>query len=104
MKKALILVGILAVVVSFGLAGCGCDSAKVQKDTAKSMISDAKAAGAASDAKLKSAESSMAAAEKAEKKMKCKDAKSGYEKAYTDAKDAWKSALSSKPAANCPCK
>jgi hypothetical protein len=106
MKKALILVGILAVVASLGIAGCSCGN--VEKDPAKSMISDAKAAGAANDsaaqAKLKSAESSMASADKAEKKFKCKDAKADYIKAYNDAKDAWKTTLTNKPAANCPCK
>ena len=105
MKKTLILVGILAVVASLGIAGC-CGKGTPRETAAKSMVSDAKAVGAANDsaaqAKLKSAESSMSAADKAAKKSKCKEANSDFEKAYNDAKDAWKTTLVNKAAAPCP--
>lgn len=99
--KKLLLVAIVAL-VAVGLA-MGC-APSAQKDAAKKMISDAKAAGAKNNAnakaRLDSAESSYAAAEKADKKMKYKDSKSAYEKAYREAKDAWKMAV--KKPGDCP--
>jgi CRISPR/Cas system CMR subunit Cmr6 (Cas7 group RAMP superfamily) len=92
--KKLLLVAIVAF-VAVGLA-MGC-APTAQKDAAKKMISDAKAAGAKNNAnakaRLDSAESSYAAGEKADKKMKYKDSKAAYEKAYREAKDAWKMAV-----------
>jgi len=102
MKKTLVLVGILMFAAVMA-AGCPCGTA--EKNVANKMISDAKAAGAVNDAsagaKLKSAESSFAAADKSAKKLKCKDAKAGYTKAYNEANDAWKTGLANKPAAPC---
>jgi hypothetical protein len=92
--KKLMLLTIFAVAVSLAVSAC---PPSVQKNAAKTMISDAKAAGAKNNAnakaRLDSAESTFATGEKSEKKLKYKDAKAKYEQAYREANDAWKMAL-----------
>lgn len=103
MKKLMLLL-IFAVAVSLAISGC---PPTTQKDAAKKMISDAKAAGAKNNpnakARLDSAENTFATGEKSEKKLKYKDSKAKYEQAYREANDAWKMALPRSENCNSSC-
>jgi len=104
MKKVLLVAIVALVAVAVALGGCAPAS---QKTAAKNMISDAKAAGAKNNAnakaRLDSAESAYASGEKADKKMKYKDSKADYEKAYREAKDAWKMSVKKKEGCSTTC-
>jgi len=102
--KKLLLVAIAAFVAVALTMGC---APTAQKNAAKNMISDAKAAGAKTNAnakaRLDSAESAYAAGEKSDKKMKYKESKADYEKAYSEAKDAWKMSVKKKEGCSQTC-